>query len=100
MSVFGGSAGVTIVGNAALSARIADARKSLETARDYLDKAVGALPKVKGDSTMATPYLITLLVRAVAARRHLNALETIVAPSLVLDGRPRPLSPAPGLSDP
>jgi hypothetical protein len=68
-----------------LSESIADARRSLENARACLDHAVSALPEVQGDSTMATPGLIALLLRAVAARRHLNALETIVVPATETD---------------
>jgi hypothetical protein len=59
---------------------IAAARQSLQSARRDLDDAVGLLPGVVGDDTMANPNLIALLLRAVVARRHLETLETHVAP--------------------
>jgi hypothetical protein len=78
---------IKVVEGGSLSESIAVARKSLEIARACLDDAVSALPEVQGDRTMATPGLIALLLRAVAARRHLNALETIVVPTSDADRR-------------
>jgi hypothetical protein len=58
------------------------ARQSLQTARRDLDDAVGLLPGVPGDDTMANPNLIALLLRAVVARRYLETLETHTAPGM------------------
>ena len=52
---------------------IAAARKALVAVRAELDAAVVALPNIEG---MAPPGLVALLVRAVAARDHLDELET------------------------
>jgi hypothetical protein len=60
---------------------IAAARRSLQSARRDLDDAVGLLPGVAGEDTMANPNLIALLLRAVVARRHLETLETDGTPS-------------------
>jgi hypothetical protein len=78
---------IKVVESGDLSESIAAARKSLQNARECLDNAVSAMPEVQGDRTMATPGLIALLLRAVAARRHLNALEAIVVPSTEADHR-------------
>jgi len=58
--------------------RIAVARQSLQDARDRLDDATGALPDRDGDDTMASPELLGLLLHAVAAKRRLTDLETVV----------------------
>ena len=60
-------------------ARVAVARRSLERARAHLDDAMGTLPDREGDNTMATPALLALLLNAVAARRHLADIETVLA---------------------
>ena len=57
-------------------ADIAAARQSLQSARRDLDDAVGLLPGIVGDDTMANPNLVALLLRAVVARRFLETLET------------------------
>ena len=62
---------------------IVAARQSLQSARRDLDDAVGLLPGVAGDDTMANPNLIALLLRAVVARRHLETLETHEAPDVL-----------------
>jgi hypothetical protein len=55
------------------------ARKTLETARAALDRAVAALPDVDGDEAMATPALLLLLFGAVKAKAHLSRLEALRA---------------------
>jgi hypothetical protein len=60
-------------------ARVAVARRSLERARSHLDDAMGTLPDLEGDDTMATPALLALLLNAVAARRHLADIEAVLA---------------------
>lgn len=57
------------------AADVASARQSLQSARRDLDDAVGLLPGLEGDNTMANPNLIALLLRAVVARRHLQSVE-------------------------
>jgi len=69
-------------------ARVAVARRSLESARAHLDDAVGTLPDREGDDTMATPALLALLLNAVAARRHLADLETVLADQIEANARP------------
>ena len=54
---------------------VAAARRSLQSARDELDVAVQEVSDVEGDNTMASPALLALLLRVVAARRHLTGLE-------------------------
>jgi hypothetical protein len=61
---------------------VAAARQSLQNARRDLDDAVGLLPGVAGDDTMANPNLIALLLRAVVARRHLETLEMDAPPDM------------------
>ena len=56
-------------------ARVTAARGVLQTARDNLDEAVTGIPDHEGDNAMATPALLTLLLRAVEARRRLDGLE-------------------------
>jgi hypothetical protein len=55
---------------------VAAARQALATARADLDAAVVALPEVDGDEGMATPGLVALLIRAVAAKDRLDELES------------------------
>ncbi|HET6284592.1 MAG TPA: hypothetical protein VFH73_26790 [Polyangia bacterium] len=55
------------------------ARESLEAACDDLDEAVQVLPDLKGDNVMASPALVALLLRVVAARRFVKDLEAIAA---------------------
>jgi hypothetical protein len=62
-------------------AAVGGARASLEHACDDLDAAVRALAEPDGETVMASPVLLGLLVRVVAARRHLKAVE--------LDGKPK-----------
>jgi hypothetical protein len=59
-------------------ATLAIARRSLESACDALDDAVLALPEGHGDKVMVSPGLVALLLRVVAARRHLKGLEHVV----------------------
>ena len=54
------------------------ARKRLLDARSALDLAVGALPDVAGEETMATPALLVLLVGAVRAKEHLDKVEALL----------------------
>ena len=61
------------------SLSVAAARRLLQSARDELDVAVQEVPDVEGDNTMATPALLALLLRVVAARRHLTGLEVAMA---------------------
>jgi hypothetical protein len=62
------------------------ARASLDDACDELDDAVGSLSEIEGETVMVSADLVTLLLRVVAARRHLNDLERapVVAPRLTL----------------
>lgn len=61
------------------------ARASLDDACDELDDAVGSLSEIEGETVMVSADLVTLLLRVVAARRHLNDLERApVAPRLTL----------------
>jgi len=62
-----------------LSARVSAARRVLGTARDSLDAALAALPGAGQDGVMATPGLLSLLLRAVEARRELARLEALLA---------------------
>jgi len=55
------------------------ARKTLETARSALDRAVAALPDIDGDEAMATPALLLLLFGAVKAKERLSRLEALQA---------------------
>jgi hypothetical protein len=58
------------------AATLAIARKSLDSACHDLDDAVRAIPEMLSeDNIMATPGLVALLLRVVAARRELNGLE-------------------------
>jgi hypothetical protein len=60
------------------AARVTAARGVLQAARDNLDEAMAGLPNVGGDNAMATPALLTLLVRVVEARRRVENLELIL----------------------
>lgn len=51
------------------------ARESLDGACRDLDAAMLALPNVRGDDVVASASLIALLLRVVAARRHVKQLE-------------------------
>jgi hypothetical protein len=62
-----------------VAAEVTSARKTLETARSALDRAVAALPDVDGDEAMATPALLLLLLGAVKAKEHLSRLEALQA---------------------
>jgi hypothetical protein len=65
---------VTATSNGAAAA-LAVARTSLKDACDDLDDAVRGLPVVDGDDVMASPALLPVLLRVVAARRHLRDLS-------------------------
>lgn len=54
---------------------VADARRSLDSACRDLDDAVLALTDTVGDDVMASPGLVALLLRVVAARRHLTGVQ-------------------------
>jgi hypothetical protein len=54
---------------------IALARTSLSDARVELDYAVKSLSETKEETVMASSSLVDLLLRVVAARRHLEDLE-------------------------
>jgi hypothetical protein len=60
-------------------ATLAIARESLEAACDDLDDAVQILPDVRNEDVMASPELVTLLLRVVAARRVVKELEAVAA---------------------
>ena len=60
----------------ARSDSVASARSSLSDACTNLDDAVSSLSESDADETvMANPALVALLLRVVAARRHLEDLE-------------------------
>ena len=61
------------------------ARVLLESAREALDEAVKSLPGTEGDTAMATPALVGLLVRVSAAKSHLSGLEVILAAEVAAD---------------
>ena len=54
------------------------ARATLETACDKLDDAVRTLTNIGGDTVMASPGLVALLLRVVVARRAVRGLEAMV----------------------
>jgi hypothetical protein len=56
-------------------AAIALARSSLTDARGELDHAVRSLSETNDDTVMAASSLVDLLLRVVAAKRHLEDLE-------------------------
>ena len=66
-------------------ATLAVARRSLKSACDELDHAVRSLPDAFGDNVMASPRLVALLLRVVAARRHLASVERVPAVDLRWD---------------
>ena len=55
---------------------IALARTSLSDARIELDHAVRSLSETPDETVMATSGIVDLLLRVVAARRHLEDLES------------------------
>jgi len=55
------------------------ARATLETACDKLDDAVRSLTNLGGDTVMASPGLVALLLRVVVARRQVRGLEAMVS---------------------
>jgi|KBSMisStaDraftv2_1062788.scaffolds.fasta_scaffold244108_1 hypothetical protein len=61
-----------------VSAEVTLARKRLRDARSMLDLAVGAMPDVAGEETMATPALLALLIGAVRAKEHLDKVEGLL----------------------
>jgi hypothetical protein len=61
----------------ALPTRVVLARKSLAEARTDLDDAVMCLPNTGDDKVVATATVVDLLLRVVAARRHLEEVERI-----------------------
>ena len=62
-----------------LDPRVSAARRVLGTARDSLDAALAAMPGAGQDAVMVTPELLSLLLRAVDARREVERLEALVA---------------------
>jgi hypothetical protein len=60
-------------------ASVSAARVLLESARAALEDAVKSLPATDGDTAMATPSLVALLVRVSAARSQLGGLEVLLA---------------------
>jgi hypothetical protein len=59
-------------------AKVTLARTRLQNARSALDVAVGAMPEVVGEETMAPPSLLLLLIGAVRAKEHLDKLEALL----------------------
>jgi len=57
------------------SMALARARKSLAHARGELDCAVGSLSAGANEKVMASSEVVDLLIRVVAARRHLESVE-------------------------
>ena len=55
------------------------ARVTLEDACDKLDDAVRALSDIGGDTVMAGPGLVALLLHVVVARRQVRGLEAMVS---------------------
>lgn len=55
------------------------ARATLEAACDKLDDAVRTLPNIGGDTVMASPVLVALLLHVVVARRRVRGLEAMVS---------------------
>ncbi|HVZ85819.1 MAG TPA: hypothetical protein VHG72_02550 [Polyangia bacterium] len=62
-----------------LNIRMFAARGVLGGARDRLDAALAAIPGAEQDAVMATPRLLSLLLRAVEARREVDRLEALLA---------------------
>lgn len=61
-----------------LDDRVSAARTVLGAARDSLDAALATMPGVGQDAVMATPGLLSLLLRAVEAKRELERLEALL----------------------
>ena len=59
----------------ARSKTVALARGSLADARAELDTAVGSLSDTDGETVMASSNIVGLLLRVVAAKRHLENVE-------------------------
>ena len=62
-----------------VSLSLVKARASLDAACENLDQAVRLLPVIDGDTVMASPGLVTLLLHVVAARRQVRGLEEAIA---------------------
>jgi hypothetical protein len=62
-----------------LDANVFAARRVLGGARDQLDAALAAMPGAGQDAVMATPGLLSLLLRAVKAKREVDRLEALLA---------------------
>ena len=58
---------------------VAAARTILKAAQDALDEAVAVLPRFDGENAMATPALLSLLLRVVKTKQELGALELLLA---------------------
>jgi hypothetical protein len=58
-----------------VSIAVARARTSLDAACSDLDDAVRSLSEIDGETVMANPGLVDLLLRVVTARRHLHDTE-------------------------
>jgi hypothetical protein len=63
------------VANDAIPVTLTLALASLDSACRDLDAAMLAVPNVRGDDVVASASLIALLLRVVAARRHVKQLE-------------------------
>jgi len=59
------------------SRTVALARTSLASARADLDDAVQSIPDSEGQTVVASSDIMGLLLRVVAARRHLESVERI-----------------------
>jgi hypothetical protein len=70
-----------------VSLSLVKARASLDTACENLDQAVRLLPAVDGDTVMASPGLVTLLLDVVAARRQVRGLEEVIAMDVQIASR-------------
>jgi|HubBroStandDraft_2_1064218.scaffolds.fasta_scaffold2654899_1 hypothetical protein len=68
---------MSLSNGAAVPVPLAVARAALELACDDLDDAVRALADVQGATVMASPGLVALLLRVVAARREMKGLEAL-----------------------
>jgi hypothetical protein len=55
------------------------ARRALDSACEDLDTAVRALPEGGEDQVLASPELLALLLRVVAARRQLAEIDSPLA---------------------
>ena len=61
------------------AADVVAARRELSLARADLDEAVAAVPETDGEDALASPGLLTLLLRAVSAKNRLHHLELSAA---------------------